>query len=491
MLSVRLIIVFMLFGFSAVIAAFSILTPHIVWAACAIVFALVSYFVIWFYVLKPLSQVAACMRELSEGNLKSPIPRGTVPTEIRLIIEHLTTLRSRIYEFQRSEKESAETTELLGEQRRKHLSIMAEHVETKIETGIDEVSASAEDLSNKSFEMHKMISETNKTVKYAIEQANKTSELTNTASDLSEEMRDAIQRVTEQSEKSNLISQEAVESSKVSQNAIMEFSQAAASISEFVNLIQGIAAQTNLLALNATIEAARAGEAGKGFAVVAAEVKQLSEQTNKATDAIIEQVAMIETKTKGAVTSIDKISNNIESLSEVLHMISCAMDEQNKTTHSFLDILSQSKTAVSSMAEQMQDVSGLTRHTYSFAQEVSIVGDTMLTVTGDMQKEVPIIIKNALEAAERRQYCRLEGVGECKILIREKTYTCALQDISFSGLKVAGELPQDVSEAVDIVFENGFSVKAELVWWSKTSCGFEFSEKLNDISFASNNVAAA
>jgi methyl-accepting chemotaxis protein len=47
--------------------------------------------------------------------------------------------------------------------------------------------------------------------------------------------------------------------------------------------IEGIARQTNMLALNATIEAARAGEAGRGFAVVAGEVKNLANETRKAT----------------------------------------------------------------------------------------------------------------------------------------------------------------------------------------------------------------
>ncbi len=54
-------------------------------------------------------------------------------------------------------------------------------------------------------------------------------------------------------------------------------------IAEALGVIESIARQTNLLALNATIEAARAGELGRGFAVVANEVKQLANQTGRAT----------------------------------------------------------------------------------------------------------------------------------------------------------------------------------------------------------------
>ena len=73
--------------------------------------------------------------------------------------------------------------------------------------------------------------------------------------------------------------------------------------------ILGISNQTNLLALNASIEAARAGEAGKGFAVVADEIRNLSEDTRKATEQI---GIIIERLTKDAVSAAESMKQSAD-----------------------------------------------------------------------------------------------------------------------------------------------------------------------------------
>jgi methyl-accepting chemotaxis protein len=99
-----------------------------------------------------------------------------------------------------------------------------------------------------------------------------------------------------------------------------------------VKVITAIAEQTNLLALNATIEAARAGDAGKGFAVVASEVKDLAQETAKATEDIVRRVETIQADTSGAVAAIGEISAIIERINDIQLTIASAVEEQTATT---------------------------------------------------------------------------------------------------------------------------------------------------------------
>ncbi|CAN0590435.1 unnamed protein product, partial [Ectocarpus sp. 12 AP-2014] len=130
---------------------------------------------------------------------------------------------------------------------------------------------------------------------------------TQTVASATEEMSSSISGIVDQVAHSSRITGDAVTRVEQTNETMQSLADAADKIGEVTSLISDIAEQTNLLALNATIEAARAGDAGKGFAVVASEVKNLANQTAKATEEITGQINQMQHVTKDAVDAIHKI----------------------------------------------------------------------------------------------------------------------------------------------------------------------------------------
>jgi methyl-accepting chemotaxis protein len=110
------------------------------------------------------------------------------------------------------------------------------------------------------------------------------------------------------------------------QQTIASLGRASAEIKEIIALIDSVAAQTRLLALNATIEAARAGEAGKGFAVVASEVKDLADQTGRATERVTAQVEQIRQACDDVAAVMDTVGSTVTEMNGLVEGIAAAVD---------------------------------------------------------------------------------------------------------------------------------------------------------------------
>lgn len=124
------------------------------------------------------------------------------------------------------------------------------------------------------------------------------------------------------------VGRDAVEATRHTDASVSRLGQSSAEIGNVVKLIDSIAEQTNLLALNATIEAARAGDAGRGFAVVANEVRELANETAKATGDITLKIQTIQSDTQNAVTAIRQISEVVDRINEIQTSIAGAVVEQ-------------------------------------------------------------------------------------------------------------------------------------------------------------------
>ncbi|GLY31268.1 methyl-accepting chemotaxis protein [Kineosporia sp. NBRC 101731] len=173
-----------------------------------------------------------------------------------------------------------------------------------------------------------------------------------------EEMTASIREIASSSAQAVRVAASAVNEAVTARATVGKLGDSSEEIGNVVKAITSIAEQTNLLALNATIEAARAGEAGKGFAVVAEEVKQLAQETARATEDISRRVETIQADTQEAVNAIARISQTIEDVNSYQTTIASAVEEQTATTSEISRSITEAAAGSANIAASVDSVAG-------------------------------------------------------------------------------------------------------------------------------------
>ncbi len=222
-------------------------------------------------------------------------------------------------------------------------------------------SAAAQELSVIAAEMTRQSSDAAQQASMAAAAAEQVSSSVQTVAAASEQMGASIHEIARSASDASTAGQTAVASTDDANTTISRLGESSAAIGGVVALINTIAQQTNLLALNATIEAARAGEAGKGFAVVAGEVKELAQETAKATEEITSRINQIQADVDTAVAAISTTTTVIGQVNDHQSSIAGAVEEQSATTTAMAASVSEAAVGASSIAENVLTIAGVSQ----------------------------------------------------------------------------------------------------------------------------------
>ncbi len=226
-------------------------------------------------------------------------------------------------------------------ERRRRLS-----VQTQIQKDLDVINHSVSGATERATTAAAAAAETSQSVQSV---ASSTEQLSASVSEISQQLSVAVET-----------SNEAVKRARKTNEIVSGLSESAGQIGEVIDLINDIAEQTNLLALNATIEAARAGEAGKGFAVVASEVKNLANQTSKATDQIRNQINTVQSATQEAVSVIASAGETIGRINDISATIASAVEEQDSVTREVSANMQATSKAVTEISDSVNQIASAT-----------------------------------------------------------------------------------------------------------------------------------
>ena len=176
---------------------------------------------------------------------------------------------------------------------------------------------------------------------------------------------------------------------------ILALSEQTQQIGEITGTVSNLAHQLKMLALNASIEAAKAGDAGKGFAVVAAEVKNLAEQSQQATEqvgAILQEIRHATDKavmvTEEGSKGVDEGMGLVEKAGTTMHQLTGVIRESALASQQIAASVRQEATGIDQITTAMGDINGATSQFVETSAKTKSAAEQLDKLAEEMRQSV-------------------------------------------------------------------------------------------------------